>query len=184
MRTGTIVLDPGHGGIDSGAVGQGGLIESDTNLRIAWLTAMILTELRLPVMLTRTADDRVSLTDRAKLANVDGIAGLVSIHCNSNGPDAHGFEVYHWPHSPDGIRLAEAIRDRIVADFPVLVLRGDRRGLKADKRLAMLRLPKCPAVLVELAFISHLGDAELLRTRDMDFAFALAGGIRLWMEGV
>lgn len=179
---GTIVLDPGHGGIDSGAVGQGGKRESDTNLRIAGLTAMMLTEERLPVMLTRTANDRVSLTDRAKLANADGIAGLVSIHCNSDGPDAHGFEVFHWPYSPDGIRLAEAVRDAVAATFPALALRGDRRGLKADKRLAMLRLTKCPAVLVELAFISNPAEEELLWVRRESFAAAVMTGIASWLR--
>ena len=181
MRHGTIVLDPGHGGNDSGAVGPTGLRESDTNLRIAGLAAWRLTEVRFPVMLTRTADDYYSLKERASFGNADGVAGLVSVHCNSNGASANGFEVYHWPHSPSGIWLAESIRDAVARDFPGLALRGDRRGLKADKRLAMLRLPKCPSVLVELAFISNPVEEEMLRTQRDRFAFALASGICGWL---
>ena len=150
------IYDPGHGGVDSGAVGPGGTRESDVNLSIAWQAYAATVMAHGESWLTRWADGCLSLANRAAQANyLDNAGAFVSIHCNSNGPDAHGFEVYHFPHSPAGITLATAIRDAVAHEVPALAMRGDRNGLKADGRLAVLRKTKMPAVLVECAFLSN-----------------------------
>ncbi len=91
----TIVLDPGHGGKDSGAVGVGGLKEKDVVLSIAKYCAEILREKGFKVVLTRDSDVFIPLAQRIKIAN-DAKANLfVSIHANASlDPSAKGMEVF------------------------------------------------------------------------------------------
>jgi len=91
----TIVLDPGHGGKDSGAVGVGGLKEKDVVLSIAKYCADILREKGFKVVLTRDSDVFIPLAQRVKIAN-DAKANLfVSIHANASlDPSAKGMEVF------------------------------------------------------------------------------------------
>ncbi len=91
----TIVLDPGHGGKDSGAVGIGGLKEKDVVLSIAKYTANILKEKGFKVVMTRENDEFIPLLQRVKIAN-DAKADLfVSIHANASlDPSAKGMEVF------------------------------------------------------------------------------------------
>ncbi len=91
----TIVLDPGHGGKDSGAVGVGGLKEKDVVLSIAKYCADILREKGFKVVLTRDSDVFIPLAQRIKIAN-DAKANLfVSIHANASlDPSAKGMEVF------------------------------------------------------------------------------------------
>lgn len=92
----TIVIDPGHGGRDPGAIGQYGTKEKDVNLSIAFKLAQILHEkTNLQVILTRKDDEFIPLADRTLLANEKKADLFVSIHCNSGlEKDAKGFEIY------------------------------------------------------------------------------------------
>lgn len=91
----TIVLDPGHGGEDPGAVGPKGTFEKDVNLEIA---KKLLRELKRPglnVILTRENDEFVPLARRTQIANEHRADLFVSIHCNASlSENARGFEVY------------------------------------------------------------------------------------------
>jgi N-acetylmuramoyl-L-alanine amidase len=91
----TIVLDPGHGGKDSGAVGTGGLQEKDVVLNIAKYCAEILREKGFKVVMTRDSDVFIPLLQRVKIAN-DAKADLfVSIHANASlDPSAKGMEIF------------------------------------------------------------------------------------------
>lgn len=93
----TIVIDAGHGGIDSGAVGMGGLKEKDISLDIAIKTKEIL-HYMLPssrIILTRTKDEYVALEKRIKIANNNKAHIFISLHGNSSHiKTAKGFEVY------------------------------------------------------------------------------------------
>lgn len=92
-----VVIDPGHGGRDPGAVGPDGTFEKDRTLEIALLVRDLLA-LKMPgvrVVLTRTDDSYVSLGARTRLANADRADLFVSIHCNaSTRREACGFETY------------------------------------------------------------------------------------------
>lgn len=92
-----IVLDPGHGGRDPGAVGPSGDAEKDRNLEIALLVRDLLA-LGMPdveVLMTREADEYVSLGERTRFANRARADLFVSIHCNaSTNRGAGGFETY------------------------------------------------------------------------------------------
>ncbi|MCS7250325.1 MAG: N-acetylmuramoyl-L-alanine amidase [candidate division WOR-3 bacterium] len=92
-----VVLDPGHGGKDPGAIGKMGTKEKDLNLKIAKKIKKYLEKLGLEVILTRNSDVFVSLGERAKIANDNKADLFISIHCNSTprkNSYACGFEVF------------------------------------------------------------------------------------------
>src|SRR5690606_21728584 len=93
-----IVIDPGHGGKDSGAVGVNGILEKDVVLKIA-KQIVELNETtfnnQFEIYLTRYKDTLISLGDRTKLAKILKADVFISLHCNhSDNPDARGVEVY------------------------------------------------------------------------------------------
>ncbi|HEY3151018.1 MAG TPA: N-acetylmuramoyl-L-alanine amidase [Candidatus Binatia bacterium] len=105
-----IVLDPGHGGKDPGALGAGGIAEKDIVLSIAKkLAAKLRNEMRVEVVLTRKDDRFVELEDRTKLANKENADLFISLHVNaSENAEAKGIETYYLDNTTDeaAIRLA------------------------------------------------------------------------------
>ncbi len=90
-----VVIDPGHGGENSGATGPTGLMEKAVNLEIALKAKQVLEEKGLKVILTRNRDIDLSLRSRTEIANSVGAGLFVSIHCNGHRrPTASGLEVY------------------------------------------------------------------------------------------
>ncbi len=150
-----IVLDPGHGGSDPGAIGPGGTREKDVNLKIALAASAWLQKQGVQVVLTRVDDYDVSLQNRCDIANQAGAACFVSIHCNAaTDPDAQGAETYYHDDSEEGRKLAQCLQENVTA----LGLPG--RGAKSDfnlhqSGLYVLRNTVMPAALVEVAFISN-----------------------------
>jgi len=116
-----VVLDAGHGGFDSGAVGAGGLREKDVNLAVAVRCAELLSRTPgLRVFLTRTADYYVPLSARTAVANQYSADLFVSFHCNaSTNREAQGMETYSCS---EGASSKEALR---VAQFENSVLKYD-----------------------------------------------------------
>jgi len=111
VRLRTVVIDPGHGGHDVGAVGRLGILEKDVNLGVAReLRRFLRRESDLEVVLTRERDEHVELADRAETANgADGDIFL-SLHCNSwFNQGAHGLETYFLsPARSDWAKSVEA----------------------------------------------------------------------------
>lgn len=90
-----IVLDPGHGGADPGAIGRSGLREKDVNLDVAKRLARLLRQARVEVVMTRSSDSTVSLERRVEIANNAQPDIFISIHSNANrSRGLNGFEVY------------------------------------------------------------------------------------------
>ena len=109
----TIVLDPGHGGTETGAVGPGGVQEKDVTLQIARrLAAAIPKVVSSRIVLTRDSDSAISLDDRTSLANHEKANLFLSLHANSSrAPGAHGSETYYLSlESSD--RLAQEVARR------------------------------------------------------------------------
>jgi len=107
----TVVIDPGHGGHDVGAVSQGGIIEKNVNLAVAKeLRRYLERESDLKVILTRDNDSFLELADRAEIANSSGGDLFLSLHCNSWFNDgAHGLETYFLsPARSDWAKSVEA----------------------------------------------------------------------------
>jgi N-acetylmuramoyl-L-alanine amidase len=92
----TVVLDPGHGGVEEGAKGPGGLFEKDATLALTKTIQEVLQRRGYRVVVTRSSDATVGLDDRAAAANAAKADVFLSIHCNaSRAATAHGTEVYY-----------------------------------------------------------------------------------------
>jgi N-acetylmuramoyl-L-alanine amidase len=168
-----IVLDPGHGGTDPGAVANR-LREATINLEVAKLIAYQLPAPQYDVILTREADVFVPLARRSELSNSSRARLFVSLHCNAaSSPKANGFEVLHHSTSEAGAKLARSIHLNTKALF------REDRGLKARDDLHVLRETDCPAVLVEMGFVTNSKDAHMLASRlfYLSLAKAIASGI-------
>lgn len=152
-----IVLDPGHGGQDPGAVGYA-LKEKDIVLKLAQQVAAFLNGYEAKVVLTRTGDQEVALSMRASLANNQQADFFCSIHVNAGG--GTGFESYIHPAAPPRTEALAQVIHREVARF--CLQRGlPDRGLKRAN-FAVLRETKMSAILLENLFIDHPRDAALL----------------------
>ncbi len=151
-----VCLDAGHGGKDPGAVGNG-LLEKDITLDIALRLKEKLSEFNM--ILTRTKDEYVPLSERAAIANEAKVALFISLHINASANDkANGFEVFHHPNSVSGGLLASLVHKAVL---PVSSLKD--RGVKANGGLYVLRTTNAPSILVELGFVSNEDDASLLK---------------------
>jgi N-acetylmuramoyl-L-alanine amidase len=172
LRLGTICIDPGHGGRDSGTVAADGTEEKALTLDIARRIRDGLVAKGATVEMTREEDQSVSVEQRAEHCNGDGAGLFVSIHVNSfDTPDVHGFEVYYFGGHASAAsgRAAEAIR-RAMAAAPDTHDRGVRRA-----GYGVLAQTKCPAVLVEVGYMTNPG--ELARLEDETYRQRLADAI-------
>jgi N-acetylmuramoyl-L-alanine amidase len=115
-----IVIDPGHGGVDPGAVGKNGLYEKDANLGIAgFLRDYITDSLNIKVIMTRDQDKYLSLKARTDFANRNSADLFISIHCNASGKSAKmtGFETYFLSEARTTEARAVAMRENASLKF-------------------------------------------------------------------
>ncbi|WP_026571616.1 MULTISPECIES: N-acetylmuramoyl-L-alanine amidase [Sediminibacillus] len=156
-----IFIDPGHGGSDPGATGNG-LQEKHLTLAIALKIRDILNSEYEghTVMLSRTTDQDVSLTQRTNMANNWGADYLVSVHINAGG--GTGFESYTYNGSYSG--KAETNRLRGIVHDAVVDQTGYRDRGKKEANFHMLRESAMPAVLTENGFIDNSSDAANLKS--------------------
>ena len=152
-----IVIDPGHGGTDPGAIGHSGVFEKDLNLQIAAAVRQRLSQSGAEVIMTRYDDRDVALVDRPALANKSGADAFVSIHCNSfKDSSKGGTETFYFSNHPDSAYLANLIYEELVSTG----LQG--RGVRSE-RFVVLREAAVPAALAEVAFISNPEEERLLK---------------------
>lgn len=154
-----VVLDPGHGGRDPGAVGPTGLQEKEVTLDVALRVRTLLAPVA-TVGMVRTTDATVQpRSGRSRLANEMGANAFVSIHCNGfHRPGANGTETFHLQGAKLGARLATTIQTRLIKKL------GRRnRGVK-QRNFTVIRGAKVPVCLPELAFITNPEEEALLRT--------------------
>ena len=113
----TIVIDPGHGGKDPGAVGRRGLAEKDVVLDVGLqLRRLIQNRLGKKVIMTRTNDRFISLNARTLLANSKNADLFISLHVNSHPKrSVRGIEIYHLGQSSDRRALAVAARENNIS---------------------------------------------------------------------
>lgn len=181
-----VVLDPGHGGDEKGALGPKGETEAEVNLDVARRTASLLEAQGVSVALTRSADYRVPVKQRAAIADALTPQAFVSIHHNSpTGPvsDKPGTEVYVQSASPQAKRLGGLIYQQVtqaLAPFKVSWSRRPDAGVlsvlndKGDNAYGIIRYPATPTALAELSYISNPAEAQLQRTPEYRQAVAKA----------
>lgn len=152
----TVVVDAGHGGMDSGAVRRHAPPEKVMALDVAQRVDRKLRESQLHTVMTRASDVFVSLDRRVALQNAQKNSIAVSIHFNdSRRRRIHGFETYY--HSPVAYSLARRIQNKLLT-LPRAVNRGVHPA-----NFRVLRNAVYPAVLVECGFLSNRAEARLAR---------------------
>ncbi|MBW4494040.1 MAG: N-acetylmuramoyl-L-alanine amidase [Oscillatoria princeps RMCB-10] len=151
-----VVVDPGHGGRDVGAVGIGGLQEADIVMDISRQVAALLEQQGVQAVLTRQDDREIELEPRVQMADRVNANLFVSIHANSidmSRPDVNGIETYYYA---SGERLARTIHNSL------LQATGARDRRVRQARFYVLRKTSMPAVLLELGFVTGAEDAPRL----------------------
>lgn len=172
-----IVLDPGHGGSDAGAIGPTGVTEKSVSLAVSLKAQRLLTASGYQVVMTRTTDIDVAapgVPDSTELqARVDkappNAALFISVHCNAfSNSNANGIETYHAPTAVKGARLARLLNEELER------LGGlNNRGVKAARFYVMTH-SQCPASLIELGFITNYREEKLLASNDYQQKLAQA----------
>ena len=180
----TIVVDPGHGGDDTGALSPHGIPEKDANLRLAAAVRAELVRLGYQVILTRDDDRFVKLYDRPKIAHAVRAAAFVSIHHNAPPADRNPYEfryhaVFAW--NEIGLRLGAAVNRRLAEAIGPEV--ADNGVPQAN--FAVTRSPEIPSCLVETDFITTPEGEEACwdPARRLKVARAIAAGIADWCAG-
>ena len=172
-----IFINPGHGGEDPGACGNG-LKERDVVLKIGRRVADYLRKVNYDVKLAQID----GLQEICDASNNWGANLFVSIHCNSFNSRAKGTETFYYQFSAAGKKLADCIQRQIVSSLGT-VDRGLKTKLSSGYDVTVTKYTDCPAVLVETAFIDNETDAALLRNRQDDFARAIARGVTDYVGG-
>ena len=170
-----VVIDPGHGGGDPGAVGIGGMQEKNIVFSVAAQVAQQLRQKGIRSVMTRTGDQEVDLEPRVALAERVRANLFVSIHANSislSRPDISGLESYYYA-SAKGYKLARSIHNRILSKT-----RMQDRGIR-QARFYVVRRTSMPSVLIEIGFVTGAQDAARFASaaQRTSIAEAIAQGI-------
>ncbi len=179
IKSPTLVIDPGHGGIDGGAISSDGTRESDINLAVALRLESIVRFCGQKTLMTRWNDSKKTdiltysehedLKARAELANGAANAVLVSIHQNCY-PTAqpHGAQVLYSAYGGSE-KLGKLIQSALVEKLDP---ENRRLAVPAPRELYLTANTRCPAVLVECGFMSN--NFEVLKLKDASYQNALA----------
>ncbi|WP_053178021.1 N-acetylmuramoyl-L-alanine amidase family protein [Peribacillus loiseleuriae] len=177
-----IKIDSGHGGKDSGAVGNG-LLEKNLTLDISKEMKKYLDENYTghETTLTRTTDIFIELSERANIANRDGSDVFISNHVNAGGGTGYESYIYTKP-SSGSVKLQESVNAEALATAKKYGL-GAHGIDNKQGNLAVVRQTNMPAVLTEIAYIDSK-DAELLKNNNFikDMAAAYARGVAKYLS--
>ena len=183
----TVIIDPGHGAPDGGAVGVDGVIEMNINLSISLKLRSFFQSSGYTVIMTRDNDNaiydegsntirkkkRTDLQNRLEIVNSHPRALFISIHQNiAKSSSTSGSLVLYSPNNEDSKFLAESIQDGIQK---MLQPQNTRVVTQAKENLYILYHAKSPAVLVECGFLSNPSECKLLQddTYQNKMAFAI-----------
>ena len=197
LRGAHVVLDPGHGGRETGAIGPSGVVEAELNLDVAQRAATLLEDLGATVVLTREDDTRLTIETRAAIARALDPLLFVSIHHNG-GPtspsDQPGVQVYHQHETPASARFAGLLFEQLQSGLQPLSdtwSGGNATGVRArigesgDDYYGILRgSAGVPAVLAEALYLSSEPEASLLLDDEVRQAEAqaIADAVVEWIE--
>jgi N-acetylmuramoyl-L-alanine amidase len=189
-----IVLDPGHGGEDGGAVSKDGLVEKDVTLTISLLLRDYLQQAGAIVYMTRETDKdladpdnrrnrkRQDLTRRAEYVQSKSPDLLLTIHLNSiDSPRWRGAQTFYYPNHPDNELLAKLIQDSLIQGLA----NTTRQAKLTPHEVYLLKTAKMPAALVEVGFLSNPEEAKLLADDlyQRKVAAAIYEGVLRYMSG-
>jgi N-acetylmuramoyl-L-alanine amidase len=189
-----VIVDPGHGGQDTGSKGSSDLLEKDVTLALAKKLVQALEENgEFRAELTRTDDQAVSLDDRAGMANHNNGDLFISLHVGTTfAPEPTGFSIYYWSPttasptatpSPNTLRswdqeqepyweksrmVASLMKEELLWSIPW----ASGGVIAAD--IYLLRRTRMPAVMLELGSLKHLEEAAQLQNPEFHEAVAKA----------
>ena len=167
----SIVIDPGHGGIDSGA-SRNNVIEKEITLAISNKLADVLQSHGANVIFTRESDidyytrgkggKRKDLVTRIEMMETSGAELFISVHCNAyRDASLSGGQVFYSPKFAQNKLLAERIQQVLMELSP-----GNKRQAKEDKHILILNGNKIPGVLIETGYLTNPKEATLLSDND------------------
>lgn len=168
----TVVLDPGHGGLDDGCA-RGGVREKDVNLAISLKVKDRLQKMGYQVVMTRDTDEALSLGERIQTAEEAEGDIYVSIHQNSsNLYRVNGLEIYYSAQNAkaDSLRLAELIHKDVLLDTG-----AKARSIFEWEDIRVIREASMPSCLIETGFLTNA--AERRKLADPSYQQSLADGI-------
>ncbi|CSE97612.1 N-acetylmuramoyl-l-alanine amidase I [Shigella sonnei] len=166
-----VVLDPGHGGIDTGAIGRNGSKEKHVVLAIAKNVRSILRNHGIDARLTRSGDTFIPLYDRVEIAHKHGADLFMSIHADGfTNPKAAGASVFALSNRGASSAMAKYLSER--------ENRADEVNTE-QAAFVVLKSPSVPSVLVETSFITNPEEERLLGTAAFrqKIATAIAEGV-------
>ena len=176
-----VVIDAGHGGADSGAIG-GGIYEKDINLDVAQMVQEKLMKKDIYVFMTRTKDTTMSLEDRVNYSNELSPDIFVSIHTNSTiKDDSYGVETHYF--KDDSYNLARIVHNNFASYKNLRKWETIDRGV-IKSRFYVINHTEAPSVLIEIGFISNLEERKKLikKGRKEDIAEAIVDGILEYLK--
>ena len=190
----TVVVDPGHGGIDPGKVGVNDAQEKDVNLAISMKLKEILEKNDCKVILTRDSDaglyqesdsnkKMADLRARCQMIDESGADIIISIHQNSfTAESSKGAQVFYQTTSQEGKKLADILQNQLISSLDT----ENHRVAKANSDYYMLKNTRGTMVIVECGFLSNSQEAELLVQEGYQrrVAWAIALGALQYLAGV
>jgi N-acetylmuramoyl-L-alanine amidase len=186
-----VVIDPGHGGSDTGARGTDGSSEKNVTLAISTKLADTLRDMGANVIMTRGNDAFIPVNDRPKIANRAGADFFISVHADSGDRNhsVNGSTIYYHMQMGSCKALAQSIVDEL-ADMGGIRTKGTHSdGMQWGGRFVngygVLRGSQMVAVLCETGYMSNAGDVNKLNdpTMQKKIADAIANGLKHYVEG-
>lgn len=176
-----VVVDAGHGGADSGAIG-GNLYEKDLNLDVAKMVQEKLMKKNIYVYMTRTKDETLSLEDRVNYSNEINPDIFVSIHTNSTvKEDSYGLETHYF--KDNSYNLAQIVHSEFASPKNLRKWETLDRGV-IKSRFYVINHTEAPAILIEMGFISNEEERDKLKKkgRKEDIADSIVDGILEYLK--
>lgn len=190
-----VMIDPGHGGVDPGAVGPSGTLEKEVTLAVGLRLARLLEAAGARVILTRQTDTDLStpgkslaarkredLDNRLKLAEEFGAHLYVCVQANAFGTVWTGAQTFYHPESAEGEKLAKSLQAELRR-----VMGNTTRQAKALDPYILRRLEEIgvPAAMVEVGFLSNPDEERLLSDPEYQerLAYAIYAGIIHYLTG-
>ena len=184
----SIVIDPGHGSSDGGAVGLSQTLEKDLNLKIALKLQKLLEQTGASVTVTRSDDEPIAKSKkedmrlRKSYQKKDSADIFVSIHMNKFSQQKYsGAQVFYAPDEKSKI-LGEHIQNEM---RNILNPQNNRTAKKAESSIFLLKNPQIPSVIVECGFLSNPEEERKLATEEYQekVAWSIYSGVIKYFDG-